>query len=248
MIPRFLFHAGNKSDSYDADAEAYFTAASITDVTQKNAWNTFVVSAKAAGYWSKFYAVYPFLGGGSGSHSYNAKNTAQYQITWSGTVTHNSNGVTGSSTSLGNTGFSTSNLSNTSGSIGVYVRTNPSNSFTIPLGGANCYLFTSSTYIYPVYGGVNFVFNTASRTRLIIANKNSTHLQLYRDGSELNSATGSSSLTTGNISVLGHVDFSSNYFDGGLGFAFIASDLSSTEVTNLNSHVNTLMTGLGRNV
>lgn len=44
---------------FDPDASAYFTAAGITDSTEQEAWNTFVVGARAAGIWDKAYRVYP---------------------------------------------------------------------------------------------------------------------------------------------------------------------------------------------
>jgi len=104
--------------AYDSDAQAYFTAASITDGTQKDAWNTFVVSAKANGYYSKLLAAYPFLGGTASSHSYNAINPATFQITWSGSLSHNSNGVNQSVNGTGDTGFgNTSGWTSTSASL-----------------------------------------------------------------------------------------------------------------------------------
>lgn len=88
----------SSGSSYDTDAQAFFTAAGITDTTQKNAVNQLVLDLKSYSIWSKCIAIYPFVGGDSTKHSYNLKNTAAYQITWSGTVTHDSNGVTGNGT------------------------------------------------------------------------------------------------------------------------------------------------------
>lgn len=45
--------------------------------------------------WDKMIAIYPFVGRSSVAHSYNIKNLSQYQITWSGSSTHNQFGVTG---------------------------------------------------------------------------------------------------------------------------------------------------------
>ncbi len=82
----------------DDAAEAYFAAAGITDSTQKNAWTTAVLAMKAANIYSKLIAAYPYLGGTAATHKWNAIDPrdldAAYRITFSGTITHNSNGVT----------------------------------------------------------------------------------------------------------------------------------------------------------
>lgn len=90
---------------YDSDAQSFFTAAGITDATQKNAVNTMVVALKAASLWTLCRAVYPYVGGTATTHKYNLKDPrdldAAYRIAWSGGVTHDSNGVTFN----GSTGF-----------------------------------------------------------------------------------------------------------------------------------------------
>jgi len=92
--------------AYDSDALSYFTSASITDLTQKNVINDCVLSLKSGGYWSGIKALYPFLGGNATAHSFNLKNTAQYQMTWYSGVTHDSTGVTFNGTSgYGDTGI-----------------------------------------------------------------------------------------------------------------------------------------------
>ena len=47
----------------DADAQAFITAAAITDPTQQTAINNLVVGMKADGTWTKMKAIYPFVGG-----------------------------------------------------------------------------------------------------------------------------------------------------------------------------------------
>jgi len=46
------------SVSYDSDAQAYFTAASITSTTEKSAANTLILALKAAGLWTKMDRIY----------------------------------------------------------------------------------------------------------------------------------------------------------------------------------------------
>lgn len=44
---------------YDSDSLAYFEAAGIASITERTAWDAFVVGAKTAGVWDKCYRVYP---------------------------------------------------------------------------------------------------------------------------------------------------------------------------------------------
>ena len=57
----------------DADAQAFITAAGITDSTQQSAIDTLVKQLKGYGIWSKMKAVYPFVGGTATTHKYNLK-------------------------------------------------------------------------------------------------------------------------------------------------------------------------------
>jgi hypothetical protein len=122
--------------SYDADAQAFFTAAGITDTTQKSAVNQLVLDLKSYSIWTKMKALYPFVGGAATPHSYNLKNTSQYQITWNGGWTHSSTGALPNGTNAyANTGFNPSTvLSSTNGNIGVYLRNDSGVGNTVDFG------------------------------------------------------------------------------------------------------------------
>lgn len=91
----------------DVDAQEFFNIASITNTTEKSALSELTNSLKNNGLWGKLDVIYPFVGGSSSSHSFNLKNTSQFQIIWNGSVTHNTSGVTGDgSTGYANTGYS----------------------------------------------------------------------------------------------------------------------------------------------
>ena len=110
----------------DPDAQAFITAAAITDPTQQAAINTLVVDLKGYSIWTKMKALYPFVGGDATKHSFNLKNPAQFQINWSGGVTHSSNGVLfGGVNGYGNTNYNLS-INSTANNIsaGTYSRTN----------------------------------------------------------------------------------------------------------------------------
>jgi len=82
--------------SGDADALAFFTAAGITDTTQKSAINTLVTDLKTANIWTKMKALYPFVGGTAAQHRFNLKDPrtvdAAFYLDFLGGGTHSANG------------------------------------------------------------------------------------------------------------------------------------------------------------
>jgi hypothetical protein len=82
---------------FDPAALDFFDRAGITNVMQKDAINALVLGLRAEGIWDKFFALYPFVGGNAAAHSENLISSS-FPITWNGTVTHNSNGITGNGT------------------------------------------------------------------------------------------------------------------------------------------------------
>jgi hypothetical protein len=141
--------------SYDSDAQAFFTAAGITNTTQKDAVNQLVLDLKAASVWTKLKVIYPFVGGDATKHSYNLKNPAAFQITWSGGWTHSSTGAAGNGTNAkGETGFNpnTEFADNDYAYIGVYVGGTSESGEFIPIG---CRDGIGDFYIKPRNGSNN---------------------------------------------------------------------------------------------
>jgi hypothetical protein len=79
--------------SIDPDAQAFITAASITNSTQQSAIIDLVVGLKSDGIWTKMGVIYPFVGGNATSHTYNLKSASQYTLTFYGGWTHSSTGA-----------------------------------------------------------------------------------------------------------------------------------------------------------
>jgi hypothetical protein len=86
-----------RPSGFDADAQAFLTAAAITDDTQKSAVNTLVRDLKRFGLWTKIKAFYPFVGGTAASHKLNLidprDTDTAYRLTFSGGWTHTSMGA-----------------------------------------------------------------------------------------------------------------------------------------------------------
>lgn len=81
----------------DPDAQAFITAAAITDQTQKTAINNLVIGLKSNSIWTKMIAIYPFVGGTASTHKFNLKNpldtNAAYRLVFTGGWTHSSTGA-----------------------------------------------------------------------------------------------------------------------------------------------------------
>jgi hypothetical protein len=94
----------------DSDAEAFITAAGITNSNQKEAIRNLVGSAKTNGWWSKCSAIYPIVGGNANAHKYNLKDPrdldAAFRLVFVGGVNHDATGMQ----SNGTDGYAETNL------------------------------------------------------------------------------------------------------------------------------------------
>lgn len=243
-----------RTAGYDTDAAAYFTGAGITDSGQKDAWNTFVQGRKSYGYYSDFYVIHPYIGGDSTKHSYNAINTATAQLSYSGGLTHNSNGMTGNGTN----GYATftfsqaTNFSSTNGSMGVYVRS---------VGGIDpaSYLITNEVSSYLLYSsgytqgdmgsGSGGSMVGAETTGFHSLNIESTDLVYYdKNGFEMSYDVSGTPPSFGGSSVLIFNYINTYYAASNICFDYQANSLTSSEMADLITAVQTLQTSLGRQV
>jgi hypothetical protein len=137
----------NNIEPSDNDAEAFISAAGITDVNQRLAINNLVFDLKSNNLWNKMTAIYPFVGGTANTHKFNLKDPrdvdAAYRLAFSGSWTHSQTGLVGTFGStyantffLPSTGFINNNTH-----ISIYQRT------VTNVGG--CAIGTSKTIIGP---------------------------------------------------------------------------------------------------
>jgi hypothetical protein len=248
----------------DADAQAFVTAANIVDQVEANAINNLVIGLKADSLWTKMKAVYPFVGGTSTSTTYNLKNTAQYQITWNGGWTWNSNGVTGNgSNSFANTGFNPNSAfsTNDSAHLSLYSRTNSAASAYVDFGATNG--AGSSTALNSAYtnsalsllhnGGTGISTSNTNTQGFYLGSRTTSAIhKLFKNSAQIGSTDTTSAGTRPNLNLyLGayNVNNSALYHTNrNYAFASIGDGLTDTEATNLNSRVTTFQTTLNRNV
>lgn len=81
---------------FDPATKAFITAAGITDRTQQRAIDLLVRGFKASGSWNSRLAIYPIVGGNAVAHAVNLKNPGTFNLSFTGTFTHNANGLNSS--------------------------------------------------------------------------------------------------------------------------------------------------------
>jgi len=249
-----------KSAGIDPDAQAFLTASGITNGTITSAINQFVIDLKGYSLWTKLFACYPLVGGTSATHKWNLKDPrdldAAYRLVFNGGWTHSSTGALPNGTNgWANTYLvSQGTLGLNSTSFGVYSRTNldrlaPSIGNVTGAASAECSLWlrTSNLSFIRVNGSTgSSTANTDSRGLFIANRVNSTQAQIQIRGTQTTFTNASNSLYT-NPFQLGGVN--PNFFDTKeLALAFIASGLTSQNMTDLNTAVVAFETALGRNV
>jgi hypothetical protein len=246
----------------DPDAQAFITAAAITNPTQQAAINTLVVDLKGYNVWTKMKVLYPMVGGTATSHSFNLLNTAQYQISWNGGITHSSNGVQfGGVNGYGNTGLNAASvLSQDSTHLSFYSRTD------VIANSVEMGINSTLRQLYLLYRYGSSAFKAMNRTQLaagslytptnglLIANRtNSTTEKYYHKGTLVDTLTVSSTGTiSAEIYIGGYnntvVPTSREYSSKQSAFASIGDGLTDTEAANFYTAVQAFQVALSRNI
>jgi hypothetical protein len=248
--------------SLDPDAQAFLTATAITDPTISSAINTFVVSWKNYGLWTKSYALYPLVGGTSSTHKFNLKDPrdldAAYRLGFNGGWTHASTGATPNGVNAWANTFlvSQGTLGLNSTSFGVYSRTNLGDDLLAPsignvTGGVagECSLWLR--YQNSLIARVNtnsFINppNADSRGLILVNRVNSTQVTVQIRGTQTTLSNASNALYTQPFQLGG---VNPNFFDNKqLAFAFIMDGLTSQNMTDANTAIVAFQTALSRNV
>ena len=244
----------------DPDAQAFITAAVITDPTQQSAINTLVVDLKGYNIWSKMRGLYPFVGGTATSHKFNLKNpldtNAAYRIFWYGGVTHSSNGIIGN----GSNGYADTFLANnvmaqSNAHISVYSRTN----FQGTVSDIASYSNQFGSFMYTRGGGNNFEGQVNAGTRVNVANTDSRGLFLItrtsatsQTGQKNSTQYVTASVPTNHIAssfkLLRTGDASAEYSPRNLAFVSIGDGLTDAEGLNFYTAVQAFQVSLNRQV
>lgn len=255
---------------FDADAQAFIDAAGITDATQKEAINTFVVDLKGYGIWSKMKAIYPFVGGTASTHKYNLKDPrdldAAFRLVFNGGWTHSSTGATPNGTNgYADTKFNNQGnwTSTNNASMGLYLSTNTGAAARCDMGAGTIISGANSSTIYSrfsgdvYYSGINCTdvvpgsSNTSSIGFFVTQRSSSSEFTRHKRGSSTINDTnidnvGSNPNTTIFIGAGNNSGSPASYSNRNYQFAFMGDGLSQTEVDNYYTAVSNFNTTLSR--
>ena len=257
----------------DADAQAFITAAAITDATQQSAINTLVVDLKTYGVWTKMKAIYPFVGGTASAHKFNLKDPrdldAAFRLVFNGGITHSSTGALFNGTnSFADTKLNPlSILTLYSNHISYYSRTNNNPGVDFDMGvGTFSAANSNSLFIRRSSNTAGYDSgNVSSNNRITFSNTNS--LGFYNGSITANNSrkyfkNGVSQIS--NTTILTQDNANANIFIGAYNeyptiganyfgskqcaFASIGDGLTDTEAANFYTAVQAYQTTLSRNV
>jgi hypothetical protein len=250
----------------DADAQAFITAANITDTTQKNAINKLVTDLKGYGIWTKMKAIYPFVGGTATTHKFNLKDPrdldAAYRLVFNGGWTHSSTGAKPN----GTTAFADTKLvPNTilqlnSSHFSYYSRTNVSESsiemmaYTSGQSIIDLYVrFTNGNMLSRIYNTTTSTASVPSSLGLFLMNRpDANTIKQHRNSDIISSSSSTPAGTKPNINL--YIGSGNNngttygFSSKESAFASIGDGLTDTEAANFYTAVQTFQTTLGRNV
>lgn len=245
----------------DPDAQAFITAASITDPTQQSAINQLVVDLKGYNIWSKMKALYPFVGGTAAQHKWNLKDPrdldAAFRLVFSGGVTHSANGALFNGTN----GFadtklaSSGTLAQNSTHFSAYSRTNNASGGYIIANGSSgatgeSRMFTrwfDNNLYYAVNSGTQLVTANSDSRGYFIANRIASGTQsVVIRGTKVDTTLASNGLSTNTFRICSAL--STAYDNKQIAFASIGDGFTATELSNLNTTVVAFQTTLSRNV
>jgi len=92
-----MFTPFANQNQFDPNAGTFINTLRIGGA-EAEAVNNLVLQLKNVGLWNKMYAIYPFVGGTSATFQYNLVNVGRDTLTYGGTPTFSSTGITGNGT------------------------------------------------------------------------------------------------------------------------------------------------------
>jgi hypothetical protein len=261
IINPYVFAGG-----FDPDAQAFITAAGITDNTQKSAINTLVVDMKGFGIWTKMKAIYPFVGGTATTHKWNLKDpqdtNAAFRLVFSGGWTHSANGALPNGTNgYANTFLVPDTILSLSNShISYYSRTLTVSAqiemgvFSSAVPDKIIQIRTAVNYVAgSVSSFISFTTTTDARGFWLGTKRANNDREIYRNGTSQATSTVNDTTAYPNIPLYigarnnqnALIDFPSSKE---CAFSSIGDGLTDTEAANFYTAVQNFNTTLTRNV
>ena len=251
----------------DLNANQFFEATEVLNLTQRQAVYALVKDLKANSIWDKMTAIYPFVGASGDTHKYNLKNPTQFTILFEGGWNHTATGAaTNGIDTRGNTQISPSaHLVQDDTHISIYARSTlgTRTSVNVDIGNRPGGFFLAATWygsnfllsdIYSNSNRLTFSYpgGTTSTNGLgyfIFQRTSPTSHTVYKNATLL----GTNSSNTGGtlpsaqmwIGANGQI---SEWSDREYSFISFGRGFTPTEVTTLTSIIQTYQTALSRQI
>lgn len=246
----------------DSDAQAFITAAAITDPVQINAINTLVEGMKTDGIWTKMKAIYPFVGGTASAHKWNLKDPrdldAAFRLVFNGGWTHSSNGATPNGTNgyantylaplsvlqLNDTSYSVYTSQSNSG-YKMGIDDSPKSSWIRGFNSNN-----TQTTDHANNGGITPLIFVQDKGFVLANRTSSTTDSVFNNNvkySRLNNSSGQSTKSYF-IGAYNGGSGAAGYTNAQFRFCHMAGGLTDTEAANLYTRVQAFQTALNRQV
>ena len=255
----------------DTDAQAFITAAGITNSTQQSAINTLVTNLKGYGIWTKMKAIYPMVGGTATTHKFNLKNptdsNAAFRLVFGGGWIHSANGALGNGVNTyANTFLSPLSLTTYNYHLSQYSRTQITSTNSHDMGCEQGSIYGYNFDLYQYFNSVSakgFLdgdypsnasqSNNTNTLGLLIGNRTSSTIQkTFFNGDLLNQNTNLRIFplpsTNVFIGATNRDEIASSFSTKQCGFASIGDGLTDTEAANFYTAVQAFQTTLGRQV
>jgi hypothetical protein len=260
-----IIASSRSSGGIDPNAQAFITAASITNATQQDAINALVIGLKTDGLWNKMQSIYPFVGGSASSHKYNLKDPRDldvaFRLEFLGSWTHSSTGAKPDGTSGYARSFFTPNSQQNvnSNGIGIYItQYTVAQSDPVQIGTfdtitqTSLVVVTSTNFVSRLNANLITIAITGGAGSFDVQKTSSTLTTHYKNGSSVTSGNSGGTLASGIRGVyLGTLNTSGNpypqgYVNSEFRFAYFSEGLNSTEISNLRTRVQAFQTTLSR--
>jgi len=246
--------------SFDPDATTYFSAVATAGCTltfgQKTAYSNWVTAEKAAGRYSTYTEVYPILGGTAACHAINAISPGSHNLTYTGTLTHDANGMkTSNSSSYADPGLTSLNFSQNNYNVAVYLNENINGGYdagwydgTDPLVEVSARI-SDLVLCYGMAATNDNYSNTDSRGYFMNTRSNSSNFLIVQNGTVTTKTRASATAVNSRpflIGNLGNLSTSGSTRRIAMVVISTGTGLSSSAATSAYSAMLDLQTALGR--
>lgn len=254
------------SRNYNMTMYVNADTATFAQVSQLQRWrhitiaDSLVTGLKTDNIWSSLTALYPFVGGTALAHSINLRSPSQYQITWNGSLTHDSSGTkSDGQTGWGNTNYVQSVVFEYSG---IYVTEVNGRQQVTDFGAVNGvvrhsfhYNFSSPNWIvgdignFQAAGGRLVVPSDVPTGGLLAQFRQGQNQYLYKNSALIASSTNAADTTASNVTYKLFTDGSASpKSTRKTALCIIAQSLTPAQHTLLYNQIQAFQQALGRSV